>query len=114
MLQCLFLCFWCFFLFLRFLQSLAAGCFRVLPSGSLSPSDFQLPSYFPFLAGCHLKLSPKDKDRKMQKLTIPFFGFFLFNRSSAKWLQVFADAGLKVIKEVTQEGMPEELFVVKA
>ncbi|KAE8542940.1 hypothetical protein D1P53_001005 [Cryptococcus gattii VGV] len=35
-------------------------------------------------------------------------------RSSAKWLQVFADAGLKVIKEVTQEGMPEELFVVKA
>lgn len=39
---------------------------------------------------------------------------FLFNRSSAKWLQVFADAGLKVIKEVTQEGMPEELFVVKA
>lgn len=56
----------------------------------------------------------KDKDREMYKLTIPFFDFFLSNRSSAKWLQVFADAGLKVIKEVTQEGMPEELFVVKA
>lgn len=39
------------FFFLRFLQSLAAGCFRVLPSGSLSPSDCQLPSHFPFLAG---------------------------------------------------------------
>lgn len=39
---------------------------------------------------------------------------FCSNRSSAKWLQVFADAGLKVVKEVMQEGMPEELFVVKA
>ncbi|WVQ76967.1 hypothetical protein IAR50_006646 [Cryptococcus sp. DSM 104548] len=34
-------------------------------------------------------------------------------RSSGKWVQVFHDAGLKVIKEETQEGMPEELFVVK-
>ncbi|WVQ82534.1 hypothetical protein IAT38_004663 [Cryptococcus sp. DSM 104549] len=35
-------------------------------------------------------------------------------RSSAKWLQVFADAGLEVVKEETQLGMPEELFTVKA
>ncbi|WVN89180.1 uncharacterized protein L203_104396 [Cryptococcus depauperatus CBS 7841] len=35
-------------------------------------------------------------------------------RSTAKWLQVFADAGLEVVKEVVQEGMPEYLYVIKA
>jgi protein N-terminal methyltransferase len=34
-------------------------------------------------------------------------------RSNGKWLEVFKDAGLRVIKEEVQVGMPDELFVVK-
>ncbi|KAL7419230.1 hypothetical protein Q5752_006067 [Cryptotrichosporon argae] len=34
-------------------------------------------------------------------------------RSNAKWHQCFAEAGLKVVKEEVQLGMPAELFVVK-
>ncbi|ODN90237.1 hypothetical protein L198_06255 [Cryptococcus wingfieldii CBS 7118] len=34
-------------------------------------------------------------------------------RSSGKWVEAFKDAGLRVVKEEVQEGMPEELFVVK-
>lgn len=34
-------------------------------------------------------------------------------RSNGKWLEAFRDAGLEVIKEQEQVGMPEELFVVK-
>lgn len=34
-------------------------------------------------------------------------------RSNGKWLQVFAEAGLSVIKEEVQVGMPVELFTVK-
>jgi protein N-terminal methyltransferase len=36
------------------------------------------------------------------------------DRSSNKWLEIFRDAGLEVIKEEVQIGMPSELFVVKA
>lgn len=35
------------------------------------------------------------------------------DRSNGKWLEVFNDAGLKLVKEEVQVGMPEELFVVK-
>jgi len=35
------------------------------------------------------------------------------SRSSAKWLEIFKDAGLEVIKEEVQVGMPQELFAVK-
>ena len=38
---------------------------------------------------------------------------FADNRSNGKWLEVFNDAGLKLVKEEVQVGMPEELFVVK-
>ena len=34
-------------------------------------------------------------------------------RSDGKWLQVFKEAGLKVIKEEVQLGLPDELLVVK-
>jgi protein N-terminal methyltransferase len=34
-------------------------------------------------------------------------------RSDKKWLEIFKDAGLEVIKEEVQVGMPEELFVVR-
>ncbi|ORX37456.1 AdoMet dependent proline di-methyltransferase-domain-containing protein [Kockovaella imperatae] len=34
-------------------------------------------------------------------------------RSNAKWLEVFREAGLEVIREEVQIGMPSELFVVK-
>jgi protein N-terminal methyltransferase len=34
-------------------------------------------------------------------------------RSNAKWHQVFAEAGLEVVKEEIQEGLPQELFTVK-
>lgn len=35
-------------------------------------------------------------------------------RSSAKWVEIFHSAGLQVVKEEVQVGMPGELFVVKA
>jgi protein N-terminal methyltransferase len=34
-------------------------------------------------------------------------------RSNGKWLQIFAEAGLTVVKEEVQVGMPTELFMVK-
>jgi protein N-terminal methyltransferase len=34
-------------------------------------------------------------------------------RSNGKWLQVFKEAGLTVVKEEIQVGMPDELFMVK-
>ncbi|WWD17619.1 hypothetical protein CI109_102060 [Kwoniella shandongensis] len=34
-------------------------------------------------------------------------------RSSARWLECFKEAGLEVVREEIQQGMPEELFVVK-
>lgn len=34
-------------------------------------------------------------------------------RSNGKWLEVFTEAGLKVVKEEVQHGMPDELFTVK-
>jgi protein N-terminal methyltransferase len=34
-------------------------------------------------------------------------------RSNNRWLEVFEDAGLEVVKEEVQHGMPEELFMVK-
>lgn len=34
-------------------------------------------------------------------------------RSNGKWLQVFEEAGLRVVKEEVQEGLPQELFAVK-
>lgn len=37
----------------------------------------------------------------------------LTSRSNGKWLQVFEEAGLRVIKEEVQEGLPQELFTVK-
>jgi protein N-terminal methyltransferase len=40
--------------------------------------------------------------------------FRLTRRSSAKWVEIFHAAGLQVIKEEVQIGMPGELFVVKA
>lgn len=35
------------------------------------------------------------------------------DRSNKKWLEVFEGAGLRVVKEEVQMGLPEELFVVK-
>lgn len=35
------------------------------------------------------------------------------SRSNGKWLEVFHEAGLQVVKEEVQEGLPDELFVVK-
>ncbi|BEJ12456.1 hypothetical protein CspHIS471_0209160 [Cutaneotrichosporon sp. HIS471] len=34
-------------------------------------------------------------------------------RSNGKWLEVFHEAGLQVVKEEVQQGLPDELFVVK-
>ncbi|TXT10659.1 hypothetical protein VHUM_02164 [Vanrija humicola] len=34
-------------------------------------------------------------------------------RSNGKWLEVFEEAGLKVVKDEVQEGLPNELFTVK-
>lgn len=34
-------------------------------------------------------------------------------RSNGKWLEAFTEAGLSVVKEEVQEGLPQELFVVK-
>lgn len=96
------------------LRYFAAGC----SSGSaiwVSLPFLQLP-YFPssifltILRQMTLKHTSKIQVEKTQA----DHSLFCSNRSSAKWLQVFADAGLKVVKEVMQEGMPEELFVVKA
>jgi protein N-terminal methyltransferase len=33
--------------------------------------------------------------------------------SALRWLEIFAEAGLEVVKEEVQDGLPEELFVVK-
>lgn len=35
------------------------------------------------------------------------------NRSSGRWVEIFQEAGLKIVKEEVQEGLPEELFTVK-
>ncbi len=35
------------------------------------------------------------------------------SRSNLKWLEVFEEAGLEVIKEEVQTGMPEQLLMVK-
>lgn len=35
------------------------------------------------------------------------------SRSNGKWLEVFTEAGLRVVKEEVQVGLPQELFVVK-
>jgi protein N-terminal methyltransferase len=43
----------------------------------------------------------------------PSTGSVADDRSNGKWLEVFNDAGLKLVKEEVQVGMPEELFVVK-
>lgn len=34
-------------------------------------------------------------------------------RSHLKWLEIFQIAGLSIIREKVQEGLPEGLFVVK-
>jgi protein N-terminal methyltransferase len=34
-------------------------------------------------------------------------------RSSGRWIEIFKEAGLKIVKEEVQEGLPEELFTVK-
>lgn len=34
-------------------------------------------------------------------------------RSSGRWVEIFQEAGLKIVKEEVQEGLPEELFTVK-
>lgn len=34
-------------------------------------------------------------------------------RSAGKWREIFKDAGLEIIREEVQEGMPDELFVVR-
>jgi len=35
------------------------------------------------------------------------------HRSNGKWLEAFAEAGLEVVKEEVQQGLPDELFTVK-
>lgn len=36
-----------------------------------------------------------------------------YDRSNALWLQIFQQAGLKVVKQQVQEGLPAGLFAVK-
>lgn len=33
--------------------------------------------------------------------------------SSARWVDIFKEAGLRIVREEVQEGLPEELFTVK-
>lgn len=106
-----------FLVLLSFFAFSAVSRRRLFSSPAIGfPFSVRLPAsiLFSIPRGLPLKTISKRQRQKNAEADHSLFRFFLFNRSSAKWLQVFADAGLKVIKEVTQEGMPEELFVVKA
>jgi protein N-terminal methyltransferase len=35
------------------------------------------------------------------------------SRSNSRWLEIFAEAGLEIVREEVQQGMPTELFMVK-
>lgn len=52
------------------------------------------------------------RDDARAKLSVGV-GQLLTGRSAMRWLEIFEEAGLTVLKEEVQEGLPDDLFTVK-